>query len=63
MNPEIVPTQRDELLLYEIIQKKKEKNLRKKAGGNLEQETLPPQGIPNLTMEEKLRNKDITSIV
>ena len=63
MNPEIVPTQRDELLLYEIIQKKKEKNLRKKAGGNLEQETLPPQGIHSLTMDEKLRNRDITSIV
>ena len=63
MNPEIVPTQRDELQLYEIMQKKKEQNLRKKTGGNLEQGTLPPQGILNLTMEEKLRNRDITSIV
>ena len=57
MNPEIVPTQRDELQLYEILQKKKEQNLRKMTGGNLE------QGILNLTMEEKLRNRDITSIV
>ena len=63
MNPEIVPTQRDELQLYEIMQKKKEQNLRKKAGGNLEHRTFPAQGTHNLTMEEKLGNRDITSIV